>query len=243
MGFYASISDYYDRIFPYSRKQLEFITKRLSPPPLALLDIGCATGELSLALSEKGYSVTAIDSDAEMISAANKKLQRREGGSIEFRTMNMEDISTEYTGSNFGGVICFGNTLVHVTDPSRLQDQISAFRNVLEKEGLLFVQILNYDYILDNDIERLPVIEDEQIRFERSYRKENGSEILHFDTVLFDKIRNKKITNSIPLYPLRREELHRYVEEAGFTSITCFGGFDSSPLEPTSLPLILTAAL
>ena len=243
MNFYASISDYYDRIFPYSRKQLEFITKQLSPPPLALLDIGCATGELSLALSEKGYSVTGIDSDAEMISAAKKKLQRRESPSIEFRTMDMEDISTKFGDNAFGGVICFGNTLVHVTDPARLQDQISAFHNVLDKDGLLFVQILNYDYILDNDIERLPLIEDERIRFERSYRRESGAEILHFDTVLFDKKSGKKVVNSIPLYPLRRAELHRYAEEAGFTSLTYFGGFDSSPLEPNSLPLILTAKL
>ena len=42
----------------------DFVLSHLPAPPVDVLEVGCGPGELALALSHAGYSVTAIDPDA-----------------------------------------------------------------------------------------------------------------------------------------------------------------------------------
>lgn len=51
---------------------IDFVEKHLSKDK-TLLDVGCGTGVFSLALKQRGYDVTAIDKDAEMLSVMGQK--------------------------------------------------------------------------------------------------------------------------------------------------------------------------
>src|SRR3990170_706050 len=42
----------------------EFVRSQLPPPPARVLEVGCGSGELTLALSAEGWRVTAVDPEA-----------------------------------------------------------------------------------------------------------------------------------------------------------------------------------
>lgn len=243
-GFYQSIAAWYDRIFPVDPEALLFSAKRIGlpaagAPPPSVLDAGCGTGGLALALAGNGFRVTGIDSDGEMVRLAAEKC--RALPEIRFEIMDLRDAPSRFYAASFSAVVCFGNTLVHLASREEISGFIRKVRGMLKKDGLFLCQILNYDRILDQGLTVLPTIEDEKIRFERTYRPEAGSERLWFRTVLTVKAGPRVIENSVPLLPLRRGELAGMLEDAGFRSVEWFGDFKGGPLTDASLPMIVTA--
>ena len=52
MNFYESINKYYDNIFPLNEKQAEFVRGEFRDCKSKLVEVGCANGKLTNALSE-----------------------------------------------------------------------------------------------------------------------------------------------------------------------------------------------
>jgi ubiquinone/menaquinone biosynthesis C-methylase UbiE len=52
----------------------EYLTKKMNKLGARVLDIGCATGSLSIALAEKGFNVTGVDFSSYMIKNAKNKI-------------------------------------------------------------------------------------------------------------------------------------------------------------------------
>lgn len=107
--------------------------------------------------------------------------------------------------------------------------------------GNLILQILNYDYLLEERLKKLPLIETSQLRFEREYSYNTGDIRVVFTTRLHLKQSNKTYEDSVELYPLRRGEMEELLENTGFSQIQYFGDFDGTPLTPESFPLIAVA--
>jgi glycine/sarcosine N-methyltransferase len=242
--FYQSIAPWYDRIFPVDPAAVSFAARRIGLPPAgsaapSVLDAGCGTGGLAHGLAGLGFRVTGIDSDAEMVRLATEKC--RALPITRFEVMDLRDAGSRFYGASFSAVVCFGNTLVHLTSREEISGFIRKVRGMLKKGGLFLVQILNYDRILDQGVTVLPTLEDEKIRFERIYRPESGSERLWFRTVLTVKSGPRMIENAVPLIPLRKGALAGMLKDAGFQNVEWFGDFNGDPLTDASLPLIVEA--
>ena len=69
---------------PAVRSRWIELIDRLAPGDGTALDIGCGTGTLSVLLSQRGLSVTGIDSSTRMIASAKRKAAEA-GAAIEFR--------------------------------------------------------------------------------------------------------------------------------------------------------------
>jgi glycine/sarcosine N-methyltransferase len=242
--FYQSIAPWYDRIFPVDPAAVSFAARKIGIPPagastLSVLDAGCGTGGLAQGLAGLGFRVTGIDSDAEMIRLAAQKC-----GALpdtRFEVMDLRDAPSRFYGASFSAVVCFGNTLVHLTSREEISGFVRKARGLLKKGGLLLTQILNYDRILDQGVTVLPTLEDEKVRFERTYRQEAGSGRFWFRTVLTVKSESRMIENAVPLFPLRKDALAGMLKDAGFQNVEWFGDFNGGPLTDGSLPLIAVA--
>jgi len=223
--FYNTIREQYDYIFPLNKKQVEFVMNEFPDSNSKLIEIGCANGKLTNAL--KDYDIRGIDLEQSFINTAK---QRYKG--IQFDALNMLELDT--LDETFDGIICFGNTLVHL-EMKDIETFISKCYSSLKSGGSLLIQILNYDNILDNEIDELPLIDNEHIRFERTY--EIGDR-LKFVTELTVKTDNERIKNAIYLTPIRKAELEEILISAGFDDIKYFGSFAKTPLKDNSLPLV-----
>lgn len=237
--FYASISKYYQQIFPFNPAQISFLKQVLPYNGAKVLDVGCATGELSFALTRFGFPIWSFDFDAEMIEIAQNTKEEDTMFPV-FEQLDMRLIEEHYPKSFFNTIICFGNTLVHLlTDDDILKFAKGAYK-LLSPEGKLTIQILNYQFIHDDQIKSLPLIDNEHISFERNYTFDEGSDLIDFKTKLTVKSTGQEITNSVKLYAIRQNKLQELLEEAGFGSFEYFGSFKAEPLTKTSLQLIVT---
>jgi len=237
--FYTSIAPYYSHIFPFNPAQIEFLKQVLPYNGAKVLDIGCAVGDLAFALSHFGFPTWAFDFDAQMADIADNTKQEGDLFPI-FGHVDMRIMDQFYPESFFDTVICFGNTLVHLLTDDDIRKFIRATYKVMVPEGKLTIQILNYQHILDHQIDTLPLIDNEHIRFERKYRFIEGTTLIDFDTKLTVKATSQEITNTVELYPIRQNKLQELLEEAGFTNFEFYGSFSSEPLNKNSLPLIVT---
>jgi glycine/sarcosine N-methyltransferase len=242
MDFYQSISAYYDRIFPMDPKTLSFIDSRARPGS-RILDIACGTGGYSIALAERGHRVTGIDLDRAMIRHARSKA-RDPDGMADFRVMDMLSMTADLD-PGFGLVFCIGNSLVHLESDEQIEQLLEDSRSLLGPEGVLILQIINYDRILAEGLTGLPTLRDEAaaLEFLRNYELDPAGRVVIFRTELRvgRGADQRVIRNQIPLRIVTSERLTRLVGAAGFRSLELFGGFDGRPLSLESLPLILSA--
>lgn len=250
--FYSSISKYYAEIFPFQAVQLEFVKSRVGE--LAgkhLLDIGCATGELAIQLAKNGAFVTGIDLNDDLLEQATgccdfqiavnfNRGSETATPSPKFQKGNMLELEADFQLGQFDGVLCFGNTLVHLQTPALVQQMLTGVFTVLKPGGHFLLQILNYDYILSEPVTELPLIDTENIRFTRKYRFLESGSLLTFQTELLIKAENKTIKNETPLLALQSHQLTELLNNAGFSDIELFSNFKQEPFGGKHLPLVVS---
>ncbi len=242
--FYTSIARYYDLIFKAAPVQAEFIDAHIlgGCAGKSALEIGCGTGNLCRQLAQKFDHVAALDLDEEMLEIARQKATSS-NRKIDFIRVDMLDFGQHFVTQTFDAVICFGNTLVHLDSPGQFEIFFQQARQRLQSGGRLFVQIVNYDRALRQKLPQLPVIENEQIRFERYYSYNAERNKITFKTVLTLKEEARQIENEVELYPLLKNEMEAMLQSAGFRKNSFYGAFSGEPWHAESMPLISVSAV
>jgi 2-polyprenyl-3-methyl-5-hydroxy-6-metoxy-1,4-benzoquinol methylase len=237
MSFYEDIAGYYDYIFPFNKTQIQFVKGSLKEPHLnkRILDVGCGTGDLAIALSEAGFAVAGMDFDPVMLQKAEDKIT---DSSVALTRMDMRNISDYCNTSTLDAVICFGNTLVHLSSIQEIARLCKDVKQILKQNGKFLIQILNYDHIIDHNIRSLPLVDNQFVTFERTYEYDAGKNIIAFKTTLTIKETSKKIINKVYLFPIRKDELYLCLRNSGFSDISFYSDFDRSILKVDSLPLV-----
>jgi SAM-dependent methyltransferase len=241
-SFYSSISQWYDEIFPYKPGHLQFIYDHSGRQGQRhILDMGCATGSMALALVKDGHVVYGIDDDKQMIRRA---LDKRKGQGLMqypvFEQLDMTRAGDAFEAGSFDVVTCFGNTLVHLPNEQAIDKLMRSVHRLLKPGGHFLFQILHYDYILEQGITELPRIETNRVVFERQYEYRPDGR-LDFLTRLYVRIGNQVIHNRVPLYPIGKRRLLDLLQGACFEHIHLYGSFNGEPLTPESMPLVVGA--
>lgn len=235
--FYESIAKVYDYIFPKNRKQLEFVEsiKKISNEE-KILDIGCATGNLTELLGEKTRNIVGIDLDKELLKEAKEKHPN-----LNFENMNMLKINEKFEENSFDRVVSFGNTLVHLDSREEVEEFFQKVYKTLKFNGFFIVQIINYNRVIEKNIKNLPTIDNEKVKFVRDYEYDKSIGKVDFITELTIKEANLNIKNNIKLLALTKIEIQKFLGEIGFRNIEFYGDFEGRELSDNSEALIFVA--
>lgn len=83
------IAEIYDLVNPWSQ-DAEFYLSLAGLPPCSVLDLGCGTGTLCCALTQRGHRVTGVDPAAAMLGIARKKPHAEKVEWIESSAQNYQ---------------------------------------------------------------------------------------------------------------------------------------------------------
>lgn len=215
-------------------------------PSRRLLELGCATAEHGRWLVERSFTVVGVDRSAALLDEARG---RGLPPGLELAEGDLLDLESVVTGP-FGGALCLGNTLPHVTTDEELAGFLAALRRLLLPGGVLVLQLLGYDRILDGGVRALPVAvrpaEDGEAAFVRLMTPRPDGMVSFFPTrlsLLPDRDPPVTVVTSrrVQLRGWRRAELVAALGTAGFETVEALGAFDGSAWQPSSSDLILVA--
>ncbi len=237
MEFYSQIVQAYDAIFPLNEKQLDFVEGALGGRLLSksILDIGCGTGSLSIAMGRRSAKVRSFDFDEQMIRKAEEK--RPQALDVRFQQGDMRQIDQLYPGISYDAVLCFGNTLVHLSSIDEVEDVFKQVANRLVDGGKFLLQIVNYDRVIKDMVDALPTIETDKYTFVRNYiHRPDGN--IDFNTILsFD---NQCIENTVTLLALKRADIEELLLKY-FRNVTSYGAFNGDKWSEQSFHLVVEA--
>lgn len=241
-GMYTNLAGYFDAIFPVGEGQMRLIREALQfVNGRKILDAACGSGGYSLALSQEGYSVTGIDLDPGMIAYARDKAYQT-GLNVTFRIEDMRNIGEK--DGEFSAVLCLGNSLPHLLTDEDIQQTLCELYRVLNAEGIVILQNVNYDWVLKTRPRQLPLLEHAGmgVSFSRLYAYRDDG-LIDFTTCLTitDGAEKKEYGGTIPLRPLRREEIAMWLGNCGFRELNTYGGFDKRPFSDNTFHTVILA--
>jgi 2-polyprenyl-3-methyl-5-hydroxy-6-metoxy-1,4-benzoquinol methylase len=128
-------------------EHIEFIKSRLHywqvPPSACFLDAGCGTGTYSIALAKEGFSVTGIDSSADLIAEAKRKTGHAE---VHINFV-IGDILALPVDSQFDAILCRG-VLNDLTSMDARRMVFSSFAKAMRKGGILMFDVREWQSTL-----------------------------------------------------------------------------------------------
>jgi glycine/sarcosine N-methyltransferase len=247
---YDDFSSDYDRFVDWPGRlaaELPFIERQLQAVGARrVLDAACGTGMHALALARRGYAAVGADLSPGMIARARANAAAA-GVNVPFEVAGFGELNAQ-VGTGFDALLCLGNSLPHLLTPADLAAALADFAACLRPEGLLLIQNRNFDAVLARDERWMdPQAHQEgnvEWLFLRFYDFESDG-TLTFNLVTLrregsDAWRQHVLTTR--LWPLRREELTRVLDAAGFGAITCWGDMQGARFDPARSPnLVVTA--
>ena len=222
-SFYDLLSEDYDLMTSFDERlaKEELIFKPIVDKYKikSALDAGCGTGFHSIVLSKLGVNVTAVDISSKMIQKLRDRAKRD--------NLNISAIKCDFTklpiNKKYDAIFCMGNTLAHTKTKRELSIILSNFYKVLNRNGLLFIQILNYDKIIASGEIIQSIKEANGKIFVRFYGYKE--KLIDFNILTIERnegvLRHKLQTTKLRL--LKRKEVVDLSKKIGFRKIKTYG--------------------
>jgi 2-polyprenyl-3-methyl-5-hydroxy-6-metoxy-1,4-benzoquinol methylase len=186
-----------------------------------VIDAGCGTGFHSLILASLGMEVTAVDISEHMLQKllhnANAMQLQIETVQSSFQQLH-KNIQTK-----FDAVFCLGNSLPHLLTLRELIETVKNFCAILKPDGVLFLQLLNYERILSRKERIQNIREIEGTTFIRFY--DFGERTINFNILKIER-NNQQIIHSlesVELFPYKLKEINEPLKRCGFGQLKKFG--------------------
>jgi SAM-dependent methyltransferase len=203
-------------------------------PSKRVLDLGCGTGEHARYFAAKGFEVVGVDASETMLERA------KEDGvpdGVQFLYGDLLHVDRLVTGK-FGGAVCLGNTLAHITDQDALTQLFAGVRAVLLPGAPLVIQVLNYERLVHTGQRCLPLTfiqdEDGESIFLRVMTHHDDGSVTFTPSLLRyrkdgDPALEVVTSHNVPLKGWKRAEMEAALEAAGFTARELFGTMAAVP--------------
>ncbi len=211
-------------------KELDFLRfafdEIATRPVKRILDIACGYGRHSIPLAKDGYSVVARDSNLKMIELARKRATEA-AVEVEFEVGDMRNLKSS---EEFDAVIVI-YSLDYLIEEKDLIGTLKAIFSAV-KEGGVLVAIVNNPYHVLKKFTGggSDALEKNDVKIQETWKTEFNelTGLVSLKEIITVREGKKKqvfeLKESFRYY--NYGELRRFITEAGFTDVRCFGSFD-----------------
>jgi glycine/sarcosine N-methyltransferase len=211
----------------------------------SVLDCACASGRHAIAFAKQGFSVVGSDISLPMLELAQKNAKQAKLD-LDFVYADFRKL-TKYIPCQFDAVICVGNSLVQLKQEKEILATFREMWNVLNPNGILIIQILNFKKLMQQDIASMPLrtarVDGKEALFLRLYRFPSKQQA-QLQVITLAKQQGKWEMNQhmTDMLNLTKPQLQKLLRSAGFRNFHYYGDFKFSPfIEQTSPDLIVVA--
>lgn len=240
-AFYNALASEYDSLTGFEqrfeREEAAFRTIVGQYGIRTALDAGCGTGFHSLLLARLGVRVTAADISESMLERA-----RSHALEMNLRVHMVKADLLELPAKvqpPFDAVFCLGNTLPHLRTGEELFAAISNFGTLLAPDGVLIIQMLNYNRILSQQERIISVREGDGTTTIRFYDFLNDGIVFNVLTLSRSEGRILHTLRSTMLRPINEEEITIVLSRAGFGRIRMHGSLKGDALTRDSTDIVI----
>jgi len=257
------IADYYDEspIVRGRTRDVTFYLDAVHEHGDPVLELGCGTGRITLALAKAGHRVTGLDISERMLERCNQKRAKLPTEARERVHLVQGDMTRFDLGERFRVVIIPFRPLQHLLE---IDEQISCLESVRrhlraegrrfgERSGKLILDVFQTDAERMHDpvhMKEAPVTEyrtadGRQVRVAERvaafHRAEQRNDV---EMIFYVKDAQGKEERLVFAWTLRyffRYEVEHLLARCGFRVSAVYGDFDRSPLVDTSPEMIFVA--
>lgn len=210
-------------------------------PSKRLLDLGSGTGEHARFLALKGFEVVGVDSSPAML--AKSRAASTADARVTFVEGNMLELGRSVEGP-FGGAICVGNALPHLSGEDNLQRLAAGLRRLLIPGAPFVLQMLNYERFEKKGERALPLTflpdpddPSSTIVFMRTMDLQPDGRVVFMPTTLrqrphADPPLELVASQRVEIRGWRKAQIEDAFRGAGFASIEFLGSYQGAPFDP-----------
>jgi SAM-dependent methyltransferase len=248
---YALLPELYDLEHAQFSDDIDLFLRLAEVVGDPILELGCGTARVLLALAAAGHRVTGIDRSLPMLNRAHSAVL--ESG-LSDRVALVEGSMTEAdraSGGPFGLVIFSLNGLMHLPAKAEQRAALSAARRSLDPRGMLVIDALSPN-------PELLATFDGRVQHEGSWRKTDGTTIDRFSSRVYSPAEQRietelwydlidpdghlqRVRSGFPMRYVVPSEIALMLEVTGFVEWTLYGSYDLDPYDDDSERLIVTA--
>jgi SAM-dependent methyltransferase len=245
----------YDAVPLYvARRDVDFYVDEAKEAGGRVLEVGCGTGRILLAIARSGIAIEGLDASAEMLDRCRAKVQKESDDVRERVILHRSDARTFDIGQQFDLVIAPFRVMQHLTT---IEDQLSFLRSAarhLTPAGRLAFDVFNPDFnaLVSADGTEREDTPNTKLPDGRSFRRagrvarvrwiDQVSEIeLIYYVTAESGVPVERHVQSFDMRWFLRAELVHLLTRGGFRVRSIYGDFDRSPLSDKSPEQIVCA--
>jgi len=249
------IADYYDES-PVVQGRLQDVAfyreaaREFGDP---VLELGCGTGRITVALAETGKRVTGLDLSERMLERA---VQKRAGLPVEARErvhLVQADMARFELGEKFRLVIIPFRPFQHLLEVQQQMDCLECGRKHLAPGGRLILDVFQTDaerihdpvHMRETLVTEYRTRDGRQVRISERiaafHRAEQINDVEMIYSVVHPGGRQESLVFAWPLRYFFRYEVQHLLARCGFRITAEYGNFDRTPIRDESPEMIFVA--
>lgn len=249
MNDYDLIAPFYDIEHAHFSEDLDMYRNFAELSGGAILELACGSGRVLLPLACKGNELTGVDSSAQMLDLARRRLQ--EEGVAERCTLVQQDMTALHLECTFHMAFIALGSFAHVTRRKQQQQALAAVRAHLSTGGTFILDISNADA---HYMEQLSG----QVLHQGTWRRDDGTLLTHFVSPVSSQAQHllelthfydqhlqggivQRTVGTTHLYLFERAETELLLEQAGFALKEVYGDYELSFYQLESPRMIFIA--
>lgn len=141
---YEALAHFYDALVQDDEATAAWVQLiEASIPKGRIMELACGSGEITIALANAGYQVTASDLSADMIAEARKKPGSE---AITWSCMDM----CKFTDSNtYQGILCLCDSFNYLLDEDHVREMLQGVYDHLEEDGIFLMDMHSQDRLAE----------------------------------------------------------------------------------------------